>query len=305
MDNKPKKPRFYTFMVVPHDAEGRTISLKIPAGWLRAISFLALFSLLLVGSTVVYSTILSRKLVSYADTMSRNRQQQVVINSFSDQTSRVGQAIEELVQQDNELRSLLGLKGWESKIKLSSDRVSSEAKLNKVSREIELANERLAERRQSFEELKSWVSLVRSRFAATPSTWPIYGRITSGFGYRVYPWHGVHTGVDIANHYGAPVRATANGIVSFAGWRTGYGKVVEIDHGNGISTLYGHNSAFAVRAGQQVGKGQIVSYVGMTGWTTGPHLHYEVRRWSRPVNPMAYLDLNIISASRIWTVNHL
>ena len=285
-------------MIVPHDAEGRPISLKIPAGWLRTASFLALFSLLLVGSTLVYSTILSRKLVSYADTMSRNLQQQVVINSFSDQTSRVSRAIEELVQQDNELRSLLGLKGWESKIKLSSDRVSPEA--NKVSREIELAKARLAERRQSFEELKDWVGMVRSRFAATPSTWPLYGRISSRFGYRAYPWRGVHTGIDITAHYGSPARATAAGVVTFVGWRTGYGKTVEIDHGNGILTLYGHNSSFAVRAGQRVGKGQIVSYVGMTGWTTGPHLHYEVRRWSRPVNPMAYLDLNIISASRLW-----
>ena len=290
-------------MVVPHDAEGRPISLKIPAGWLRAASFLTLFSLLLIGSTIVYSTILSRKLVSYADTMSRNHQQEVVINSFSDQTSRVSRAIEELVQQDNELRKLLGLKGWESKIKISSALVSPEA--NKVSREIELAKARLAERQKSFDELKSWVGLVRSRFAATPSTWPIYGRLSSLFGYRVYPWRGRHTGIDITAHYGAPARATAAGVVAFIGWRSGYGKTVEIDHGNGITTLYGHNSAFAVRAGQRVGKGQIVSYVGMTGWTTGPHLHYEVRRWSRPVNPMAYLDLNIISASRLWTVNHL
>lgn len=286
-------------MVVPHDASGRPLSLKIPARWVTVAAVLAVFSLFVVGSSLVYSTLLSRKLATYVSTLSRNQQQQVVINSFSDKTSQVNQAIDELVQKDNELRKLLGLKSWETKVKLTND-VSPEARLNKVSLELEMANARLAERRQSLEELKQWVNLVRSRFATTPSTWPLYGRIASGFGYRVYPWHGMHTGIDITAHYGAPARATAAGVVSYAGWRTGYGKVVEIDHGNGIKTLYAHNSNFAVRAGQHVVRGQVVSYVGMTGWTTGPHLHYEVRRYDRPVNPLAYLDLDILSASRIW-----
>lgn len=287
-------------MIVPHDARGRPISLKIPVSWLKGALYLAIFSILLVGSSLVYSTLISRKLLNYADTLYRSRQQQVVIKSFSDQTSKVSQAINELVEKDNELRKLLGLKGWESKVKLSTDQVSAEAKTNKVSIEFELANIKLAERRQSLEELEQWVAVVRSRFAQTPSTWPIYGRIASFFGYRVHPWHGVHTGIDITARYGAPVRATAAGVVSFVGWRTGYGKTVEIDHGYGVATLYGHNSAFAVRPGQKVSRGQIVSYVGMTGWTTGPHVHYEVRRGARPVDPMAYLDLNIVSASRIW-----
>ncbi|MDD5593469.1 MAG: M23 family metallopeptidase [Candidatus Margulisbacteria bacterium] len=300
MDIKPKKERFYTFMIVPHDARGRPVSLKIPARWVSAAIYLAIFSFLLVGSSIVYSTLLSRKLVNYAGTISRSRQQQVVINSFSDKTSKVSQAINELVAKDNELRKLLGLKGWESKVKLSTDQISPEAKVNKVSLEFELASAKLAERRQSLEELKQWVSVVRSRFASTPSTWPIYGRIASFFGYRVYPWRGVHTGIDISSHYGAPARATAAGVVSYVGWRRGYGKTVEIDHGYGVKTLYAHNSNYAVRVGQRVNKGQVVSYVGMTGWTTGPHLHYEVRRWDRPINPVAFLDLNILSASRFW-----
>jgi murein DD-endopeptidase MepM/ murein hydrolase activator NlpD len=300
MDKKPKKPRFYTFMIVPHDAEGRPISLKLPASWLKTALFLAIFSVLVVGSSIVYSTLISRKLINYANTLSRSREQQAVINSFSDKTSKVGQAINELVEKDNELRKLLGLRGWESKVKVTTDHGSAEARPNKVSLEFDLADAKLAERRQSLEELEQWVAVVRSRFAQTPSTWPIYGRIASFFGYRAYPWRGVHTGIDVTARYGAPVRATAAGVVSYVGWRTGYGKTVEIDHGFGVATLYGHNSAFAVQPGQKVSRGQIVSYVGMTGWTTGPHVHYEVRRGGRPVNPMAYLDLNIVSASRIW-----
>lgn len=292
MDNKQKKPRFYTFMIVPHDARGRPISLKIPASWVYTAAGLALFSIILVGSSIVYSTLLSRKLVNYADALSRTRQQQMVINSFSDKTSKVGAAIDELVQKDNELRKLLGLKGWESKIKLDSSRTA-----------LDLADYRLAERKQSLYELKQWVGVVRARLASTPSTWPIYGRLASLFGFRVYPWRGMHTGIDIDARYGSPVRATAPGVVTYVGWRRGYGKTVEIGHNYGVSTLYGHNSGYAVRVGQRVGRGQIVSYVGMTGWTTGPHLHYEVRRFDHPVNPVAFLDLNILSASRFFGGN--
>ncbi len=282
-------------MIVPHDALGRTISLKLPASWLRAALFLAIFSVLLVGSSIVYSTLISRKLLNYAGTLDRSHQQQVVINSFSDQTSKVSQAIDELVQKDNELRKMLGLNNWQSKIKLLTVHGSGE-----VRSQLDLANARLEERRASLKELEDWVAVVRSRFAQTPATWPIYGRIASFFGYRAYPWRGVHTGIDIDARFGSPVRATAAGVVSFVGWQTGYGKTVKIDHGFGVSTLYGHNSSFAVQVGQKVSRGQVVSYVGMTGWTTGPHVHYEVRRADRPVNPMAYLNLNIVSASRVW-----
>lgn len=287
-------------MIVPHDARGRPISLKLPASWVYTAAYAALFSFLVVGSSVVYSTLLSRRLVNYAETLNKNRQQEQTISSFSVKTNKVAAAIDELVQKDNELRKLLGLKGWQSKARLSTEKISCEVRSDKVSLALEFANAQLAERRQSLEELKQWVSTVQERFASMPSTWPIYGRLVSFFGYRSYPWRGVHTGVDIKAHYSAPARVTAAGVVTFVGWRRGYGKTVEVSHGYGISTLYAHNSAFAVRVGQRVRKGQVVSYVGMTGWTTGPHLHYEVRRWDHPVNPVAYLDLNLVTASRLW-----
>ena len=281
-------------MIVPHDAQGKPISIRIPASWVYTAAFAAVFCFVMVGSSIIYSTLLSRRLVNYADTISKNREQQQVISSFSIKTNKVSQAIDELVQKDNELRTLLGLRGWKSKAKLSTN------KLDKVSSEIEIADTRLSERKESLEELKQWVNLVRSRFASTPSTWPIYGRLVSFFGYRAYPWRGFHAGVDIQAHYGAPAKATASGVVSFVGWRSGYGKTVEVNHGYGVSTLYAHNSGYAVRVGQKVSKGQVVSYVGTTGWTTGPHLHYEVRRWDRALNPIAYLDLNLLTASRLW-----
>ena len=287
-------------MIVPHDAQGRPVSIKIPAGWVYAAISLTIFSFLVVCSSVIYSTLISRRLVNYSDTVNKNQQQQVVINSLSNKTNQVNKAVDELVKEDNELRQLLGLKNWQSKIKLSGGLVSPESKEDKISRDIEGLKARLAERKKSFSQLRGWIAMVRSRLSHTPSGWPVYGRMVSGFGYRSYPWRGLHTGIDIDARFGTPARVTAPGVVTYVGWMHGYGKLVEVSHGYGVKTLYAHNSAFAVSLGQRVAKGQIVSYVGMTGWTTGPHLHYEVRRADVPINPVAFLSMNILSASRLW-----
>lgn len=122
--------------------------------------------------------------------------------------------------------------------------------------------------------------------------WPIFGSITSPFGYRTHPIFKrqiFHSGLDIAASHGAPIRAADGGRVVEAGWRGGYGKVVIIDHGGGIATLYGHCSATHVSPGQMVKKGQVIASVGSTGYATGPHLHFEVRRDGTPTNPTAWL----------------
>jgi murein DD-endopeptidase MepM/ murein hydrolase activator NlpD len=286
-------------MVIPHDANGRTFSLRVPAFAVYLTLAVALFSVAVVGSAVVYSTLLTRRLVNYSNTMARNREQQQVISIFSRKTKEVHQAISELIRKDNELRKLLGLKHWKSKINLSLA-INPHERDAEISKELEMADLKLAEKRQSFEELKQWASTVRKRYASTPSRWPIYGRIVSRFGYRVYPWRGFHTGMDISGRYGSPIRSTADGVISYVGWRRGYGRSVVIDHGHGITTLYAHNSRYAVKRGQKVRKGQVICYVGNTGYSTGPHLHYEVRKYGRPINPVTYLNLNILTASRIW-----
>ena len=127
-----------------------------------------------------------------------------------------------------------------------------------------------------------------------PAMWPIMGPITSGFGQREDPVTGngegeFHTGVDISAPNGMPIRATADGVVKIAEMQNGYGREVIIDHGHGIETCYGHMSGFAVVAGQNVIRGQVIGYVGHSGRTTGFHLHYEVRIRNTPVNPHKYL----------------
>lgn len=124
-------------------------------------------------------------------------------------------------------------------------------------------------------------------------TLPLQGRISSHFGMRVHPILQVermHHGLDIAAPHGTAIKAALDGTVIFSGEVGGYGNLVEIDHGNGLITRYGHNSKNLVQVGQQVRAGQKIAEVGSTGLSTGPHLHFEVRRQGQPVNPMALLD---------------
>jgi murein DD-endopeptidase MepM/ murein hydrolase activator NlpD len=122
---------------------------------------------------------------------------------------------------------------------------------------------------------------------------PASGGVTSGFGMRFHPvLHRtkLHTGTDFGAGYGAPIYAAKSGTVIFAGWQTAYGNMVIIDHGGGFSTLYGHASSLNVSGGQSVRRGQHIANVGSTGFSTGPHLHFEIRVNGSPVNPLRYLN---------------
>jgi len=126
----------------------------------------------------------------------------------------------------------------------------------------------------------------------TPSLWPVVGRITGSFGERLDPFSGegaFHAGVDISSDYGDDVRAAAEGLVVAVETQAGYGRTVIVDHGFGITTLYGHLSGFKTRLGARVKRGEVVGTVGMSGRVTGPHVHYEVRLYGAPVNPWRYL----------------
>jgi murein DD-endopeptidase MepM/ murein hydrolase activator NlpD len=122
--------------------------------------------------------------------------------------------------------------------------------------------------------------------SASGFIWPVSGPVTSPFGMR---WGRMHTGIDIGVPYGTPIHAAASGQVIYAGWMDGYGNLVFIDHGRGISTGYAHQSSIAVSNGQTVTQGQVIGYVGCTGHCFGPHLHFEVRVNGTPVDPLGYL----------------
>jgi len=144
----------------------------------------------------------------------------------------------------------------------------------------------------SFQELDQFFKNQKSFLQSTPSIWPTRGWVTSGFGYRKSPFTGLrekHEGWDIGSRAGSAIRATADGMVSVAGRERGYGKLVEIDHGYGVLTRYGHNSKNLVKIGSRVKRGQIIALVGSTGRSTGPHLHYEVLVNGVPTNPKNYI----------------
>jgi murein DD-endopeptidase MepM/ murein hydrolase activator NlpD len=132
--------------------------------------------------------------------------------------------------------------------------------------------------------------LRSSGSSGTPSAagliWPVQGTITSYFGMR---WGRMHEGIDIGAPEGTPIVAAAGGTVNYAGWEGGYGNLTVIDHGNGLATAYGHQSRIIVSSGQTVAQGQVIGYVGSTGHSTGPHLHFEVRVNGTPVDPLGYL----------------
>jgi murein DD-endopeptidase MepM/ murein hydrolase activator NlpD len=147
--------------------------------------------------------------------------------------------------------------------------------------------------------LEKDLSVLEQKFVAqsqllscTPSIAPVRGILTDGFGGRSDPFTGepgTHNAIDISSAVGQPVRAPADGLVVKSEWANGYGNVIYLSHGYGYSTRYGHLSSFKVRPGDHVKRGDIIGYVGSTGRSTGPHLHYEVRLNNNPVNPLEYI----------------
>jgi len=146
---------------------------------------------------------------------------------------------------------------------------------------------------ESVGEIKDYLSQQKDLYLATPMGWPVAGRISSPYGYREHPQTGLqdfHSGMDIASDPGTPVKATADGIVSFSGWSGGSGNLVALEHGLGFSTYYAHNRLVIVKAGQKVKRGDILGYVGSTGNSTGPHLHYEIWKEGRSLNPSTHIE---------------
>jgi len=151
---------------------------------------------------------------------------------------------------------------------------------------LQAASASLAARIRSAQSVSSYSAPPDTTPSAAGFIWPVNGPVTSGFGMR---WGRMHEGIDIGVGYGTPIHAAASGRVVYAGWMSGYGNLVAIDHGGGISTAYGHQSSLAVSVGQIVSQGQTIGYVGCTGHCFGPHLHLEVRINGAPVDPLGYL----------------
>lgn len=173
----------------------------------------------------------------------------------------------------------------------------------KLKQDLAKLSKAITKQGDSLRELEGFFRYQRSLLASSPSIWPAKGWVTSGFGYRKSPYTGekeMHNGIDIAGRFGAPVVGAADGIVLYAGGDESYGNVIEIDHGFGMITRYGHNSENLVRIGQRVRKGELIAKMGNTGRSTGPHLHFEVLMNGVPINPNRYIleEETVVAESR-------
>lgn len=224
-----------------------------------------------------------------------NREQKLAIARFDAEIETLQADVEVLVQNDAMVRAL-------AKIDPPAEDAMSgiggpspqgdDGEMSELQREIDTLRRQIDLRRFSQEEIQGFLNDQHSLLAAKPTGWPTQGWLTSLFGYRNDPFTGkrkMHEGLDIAGRTGTSILATADGIVSRAGNAPGYGKLVVIDHGYGFQTYYGHNSKLFVQAGQRVKRGEKVAALGSTGSSTGPHVHYEIRRNGVPINPRKYL----------------
>jgi murein DD-endopeptidase MepM/ murein hydrolase activator NlpD len=206
--------------------------------------------------------------------------------------------IEKRAQLEQDKAAILVFKGQAASKLNTADvkRKERQDMLDNVLSEKEVADRAYAELEQTSREIEQMIQRLKNPNqgqidASGMLMWPFNGEITSPFGWRVHPIFGTqrfHTGIDIAADYGDTIKAADNGVVIHSDWLGGYGKVVILDHGNGLQTLYAHNSELLVAEGQVVRKGQGITRAGSTGYSTGPHLHFEVRKNGSPTDPMVY-----------------
>ncbi len=209
--------------------------------------------------------------------------------------NELNKEIKELSKMEQKIGSLLGLKSErfgeqkeESQLLSEDNGFYPEKKMTDVDK---LVDEVRGER-EEFEYIYQKLSQKKNLFDHTPSVYPVSGYISRGFGIEPDPFTGemsMHQGLDIVADLGTPVIAVAKGRVSFVGWQKGLGKLVTVDHGNGYISSYGHLSVILVQDHQEVERGETIGRVGNTGYSTGPHLHYEISLKGRLVNPQPYL----------------
>ena len=222
-------------------------------------------------------------------------QMQEVRNATRKTRSQVAATTREVAARTTEQRAVRDRLAWDQR-ELATARRDKRATLANVREDKADAIEHMRSLQEQSATLAARIRSAQSSSVVVPGPtgqpsaagfiWPVHGVLTSGYGWR---WGRMHEGIDLAVGMGTPVVAVAAGTVIVAGWFGGYGNLVVVDHGNGVSTAYGHNSSVTVGVGQFVAQGQLIAYSGNTGHSTGPHVHFEVRINGTAVDPLGYL----------------
>ncbi len=291
---------FYTFIVVPH-ASPRLRKLKLTTRVLHifaAIGLLCLFVAVGLGFSYIK---MAFKAADYEKLQAENTDLKIQKKNLEVATVKLGekinnienlfQQIQTLVESDSlNKRGKVNVPGvGGSKIDYPTAELLGSANLKNG---IDSLRDRTAEMENQLMLLQQMAEKKATIRRTTPTIWPVKGILTSHYGNRADPFNGegeIHLGVDISALFGTQVRAPADGKIIYAQRKAAYGNLIIIEHGNGLTTRLGHLSRFAVQVGQRVKKNEVVGYVGTSGRSTAPHLHYEVRVNDRAVNPRNYL----------------
>lgn len=260
-----------TIMLIPHSST-KPLNLKIPS-----IGILVSIILWILGTVYIFSIAVN----AFEYQSMKNK-----LNYYSKQFSEMKVTMWSLKKAEKEFRRLFSLDSKEKVLENIDNPGSGSIDMENLKQEIAKSMEKVSE-------IKNYLRLQKDIYLATPAGLPVRGAITSSYGKREHPKSGeeeFHSGIDISTRPGTPVKATADGIVSFSGWNGGSGNLVVLEHGFGYSTFYAHNKMNIVKVGQKVRRGDIIGYIGSTGNTTGPHVHYEIWKDGSSVNPKKYME---------------
>lgn len=306
---KKKEQKEYTLMIVPHHGQATVRTLKVPLFLLKGIAaVICIAAIAGAGAFLNYQKVLHTvdKDQSELNNLRQvNGSQVQQIEQLAKATAALQQDMNRLNMLDAEIRRIVSSTETNDTSRAGVVRINQSENgaytgqggpnmpaVSDLIKKVDELKQEVKEREQSLTNLKNALVEKNARMNAMPSIWPTSGQVTSPYGWRSSPFGGggdFHPGIDIASDGGTPIVATADGTVVYSDWYSGYGKLVQIDHGNGIVTLYGHNSQLAVSVGQTVKKGQVIAYMGSTGLSTGNHCHYEIRVNGQVVDPSRYL----------------
>jgi len=259
-----------TILLVPH-CRTRSISIRVP--WVAIAASIFLF---LVGTVAVLAA--SVRVVEY-------HRMQDKLSYLSAQFTEMKGTMLSLKEAEKDFRKLFAVRSKSAVLESADFSDAGTFDMNVLRERIETAMESVAD-------IRKYIAEEKDIYLATPLGWPVAGTLSSPYGHRRHPVRleeRFHTGVDLSVPPATEVKVTAHGIVSFAGWTENSGNVVVVEHGHGFRTAYAHNRKALVRVGQRLSRGDVVGLSGSTGISTGPHVHYEIWKDGRHINPVAFL----------------
>jgi murein DD-endopeptidase MepM/ murein hydrolase activator NlpD len=291
----------FTFLIIPGSAAGtKKISLPIAAARALLIGLIAVAVVILCAGVNYWHA--RQDLANIRNIMRDNEQKTKEIKDLGQKLIELQQQNARINEQQNEIKKVIGGQSTTSSAgheqpsrgQLGLNRFANLETGEQMIREAGFLSIMLNIEEAETQKLLDLALSKAQVFRALPNLWPVRGKITSLFGWRDNPFgrsrkREFHDGLDIAVPYGTPVRAAGDGVVIYAAWKSGYGRLIKIQHANGLVSWYGHNSKLLAQEGDTVKKGEIISNVGSSGRSTGPHLHFGIEKQGKLQDPLNYL----------------